>query len=156
MLNAVFILWTMCGNVLRFSSMALCTQPSISLTASGLIFWSFAASNLSWHTTNDLFSLSYIQTETQESSVHHHLLCISIRGDILNYLKLSHFILEMMLRFNNGDTAVLDAVTYLLLIPSSVKALVRAFEISLLHNNETEFWFIMNIHIHVNSILRDL
>lgn len=54
-----------------------------------------------------------------------------------NYLKLSHFVLKMLLRFDDGDTAVLDAVTYLLLLSTSVKALICTFEIGLLQHIET-------------------
>ena len=51
---------------------------------------------------------------------------------IINNLKLSHFAFEILLRFDNRDTAVLNTVGYLLLLPASVKALVRTLEVSLL------------------------
>ena len=131
MLNAVFILCTIWGNVSRLSSMDVFTQLSIALAASPLFLWSFAASNLSWQTMRDLFILSCIIITIASFSVHckiMHFLWV----EIILYLKLRHFAFEMLLSIDNWNTAVLNTVGYLLLLPISVKALVCTFEIGLL------------------------
>ena len=50
------------------------------------------------------------------------------------YLKLSHLILNMLLRFDNWNTTILNAITNLFLLSSPIKALIGTFEIRLLQS----------------------
>lgn len=58
--KAFFIFDTRLGSVFTASSTVWFTHCSKPVTASFLVFCSFAASNLSWQATSDLFNFSYI------------------------------------------------------------------------------------------------